>query len=263
MPTATDLVTDLPADFEVFGQAVATSLADLLGGTTGQVLSKTTNADMDFTWVTTDDTNAIQNSIVDAKGDLITATAADTPARLAVGTNGHVLTADSTAATGIKWAAPASTGKILQVIQTSKTNTFTTTSTTATAITGLDVTITPSSVSSKILVMCFMTVCSDSSTGYPVWYLQRGATQILIGDAGQANQRRVTSGSAPLNNNYLSNASISYLDSPASTSALTYGMYASTADSSGTVAINRTIVDGNNNYNARGTSTIIVMEVGA
>jgi len=52
MPTSTDLVTDLPADFEVFGQAVATSLADLLGGTSGQVLSKTTNADMDFTWVT-------------------------------------------------------------------------------------------------------------------------------------------------------------------------------------------------------------------
>jgi len=52
MPTATDLVTDLPADFEVFGQAVATSMADLLGGTTGQVLSKTTNTNMDFTWVT-------------------------------------------------------------------------------------------------------------------------------------------------------------------------------------------------------------------
>ncbi len=51
MPTNTDLVTDLPADFEVFGQAVDTSLADLRGGTTGQILSKTTNADMDFTWV--------------------------------------------------------------------------------------------------------------------------------------------------------------------------------------------------------------------
>jgi hypothetical protein len=51
MPTNTDLVTDLPADFEVFGQAVASSMADLLGGTTGQVLSKATNADMDFTWV--------------------------------------------------------------------------------------------------------------------------------------------------------------------------------------------------------------------
>ena len=51
MPTNTDLVTDLPADFEVFGQAVATSMSDLLGGTTGQILSKATNADMDFTWV--------------------------------------------------------------------------------------------------------------------------------------------------------------------------------------------------------------------
>ena len=52
MPTSTDLVTDLPADFEVFGQAVDTSLADLKGGTTGQVLSKATGTDMDFTWTT-------------------------------------------------------------------------------------------------------------------------------------------------------------------------------------------------------------------
>jgi len=103
MPTASDLVTDLPADFEVFGQAVATSLQDLLGGTTGQVLAKATNTNMDFTWVTPDDANAIQNAIVDAKGDLIGATAADTPARLAVGTNGQLLSADSTAATGLAW----------------------------------------------------------------------------------------------------------------------------------------------------------------
>jgi len=54
MPTNTDLVTDLPADFEVFGQAVASSMADLLGGTTGQILSKATNADMDFTWIAND-----------------------------------------------------------------------------------------------------------------------------------------------------------------------------------------------------------------
>ncbi len=50
MPTSSDLVTDLPADFEVFGQAVDTSLADLKGGTTGQVLSKASNTNMDFTW---------------------------------------------------------------------------------------------------------------------------------------------------------------------------------------------------------------------
>lgn len=113
MPTSTDLVTDLPADFAVFGQGVDTTLADLKGGTTGQVLSKTSNTDMDFTWVTQDDANAIQNTIVDAKGDLITATAADTPARLAVGANDYVLTADSTQATGLKWAAVASGGMTL------------------------------------------------------------------------------------------------------------------------------------------------------
>lgn len=56
MPTSTDLVTDLPADFEVFGQAVDTTLVDLKGGTTGQVLSKASNTDMDFTWIEQDDT---------------------------------------------------------------------------------------------------------------------------------------------------------------------------------------------------------------
>jgi hypothetical protein len=119
MPTSTDLVTDLPADFNVFGQGVDTSLQYLLGGTTGQVLSKTSNTNMAFTWVTSDDANAIQNSIVDAKGDLIGATANDTPARLAVGTNGQVLTADSTAATGLKWAtATATSGLTLIKTQT-------------------------------------------------------------------------------------------------------------------------------------------------
>jgi hypothetical protein len=65
MPTATDLVTDLPADFEVFGQAVATSMADLLGGTTGQILSKTSATDMDFTWVAavTGDITGITTSV--------------------------------------------------------------------------------------------------------------------------------------------------------------------------------------------------------
>jgi hypothetical protein len=54
MPTSSDLVTDLPADFETFGQAVATSMADLLGGTTGQILAKASNTNMDFTWITND-----------------------------------------------------------------------------------------------------------------------------------------------------------------------------------------------------------------
>lgn len=107
IPQSTDLVKDGATAIAALGQDIDTALVDLKGGTTGQVLAKATNTDLDFSWVTQDDTNAIQNAIVDAKGDLISATAADTPARLAVGTNGQVLTADSTAATGIKWATPA------------------------------------------------------------------------------------------------------------------------------------------------------------
>ena len=62
MPTATDLVTDLPADFEVFGQAVDTDFVDLLGGTTGQVLSKTSATDLAFTWIEQDDTTLSFNA---------------------------------------------------------------------------------------------------------------------------------------------------------------------------------------------------------
>jgi hypothetical protein len=112
-PDDTSLVKDGAAAIRTLGQSIDTSMMDLEGGTTGQVLSKASNADMDFTWVTTDDTNAIQNAIVDAKGDLIGATAADTPARLAVGTNGQVLTADSAQSTGLKWATPSGGALIL------------------------------------------------------------------------------------------------------------------------------------------------------
>ena len=62
MPTSTDLVTDLPADFEVFGQAVDTSLVGLRGGTTGQVLSKTSNTNMAFTWISQDDSSLTINA---------------------------------------------------------------------------------------------------------------------------------------------------------------------------------------------------------
>ena len=106
-PDDTDLVKDGAAAIRTLGSSIDTSFVDLKGGTTGQVLSKASNTDLDYSWVTTDDANAIQNAIVDAKGDLIAASAADTPARLAVGANGTVLTADSGETTGLKWATPS------------------------------------------------------------------------------------------------------------------------------------------------------------
>lgn len=109
-PDDTDLVKDGAAAIRTALGGVDTSFVDLKGGTTGQVLAKASGTDLDFSWVAQDDSNAIQNAIVDAKGDLIAATAADTPARLAVGTNGQILTADSTASTGLAWATPAAAG---------------------------------------------------------------------------------------------------------------------------------------------------------
>lgn len=122
VPTSTDLVKDGATAIETLGDSIDASFVGLKGGTTGQVLSKTSGTDLAFTWVAQDDSNAIQNSIVDAKGDLIAATAADTPARLAVGTNGQILTADSTAATGIKWAAPAGGGDFVRITSQSFTS---------------------------------------------------------------------------------------------------------------------------------------------
>ena len=104
-PDDTDLVKDGAAAMRTLGSAIDTSMADLKGGTTGQVLAKNSNTDMDFIW--TADASGIPATIFDAKGDIIAASAADTAARLAVGTNGQVLTADSTAATGLAWTTIA------------------------------------------------------------------------------------------------------------------------------------------------------------
>ena len=113
VPSDTDLVKDGAAAIRTALGGVDTSFVDLKGGTTGQVLAKASGTDLDFSWVAQDDSNAIQNAIVDAKGDLIAASAADTPARLAVGTNGQVLTADSTASTGLAWTTISSGGMTL------------------------------------------------------------------------------------------------------------------------------------------------------
>jgi hypothetical protein len=112
-PDDTDLVKDGAAAMRTLGNSIDTSFVDLKGGTTGQILSKASNTDLDYTWVTTDDANAIQNAIVDAKGDLIAASAADTPARLAVGNNGETLVADSSTSTGLRYQTGVSLNGVI------------------------------------------------------------------------------------------------------------------------------------------------------
>jgi len=108
VPTSSDLVKNGATAIEGLGDSIDASLVDLKGGTAGQVLAKASGTDMDFSWVT--DATGIPATIFDAKGDIIAATAADTASRLAVGANDTVLTADSSTATGLKWATPAGGG---------------------------------------------------------------------------------------------------------------------------------------------------------
>ena len=251
-PADTDLVKDGAAAIRTLGNGIDTSFLDLKGGTSGQVLSKASNTDLDFTWVAQDDSNAIQNAIVDAKGDLISATAADTPARLAVGTNGHILTADSTTATGLKWAAPAGGGKLLQLVQGS-TTTETTVSTNTYSDSSLTASITPTLATSKILVCITQFVYLYRNTTSNIQTdirLLRGAT--AIGDFGS-----VISGgllNAGLSGSVTEMAhwvAITYLDEPATTSSTTYKTQVRAAN--GQIGAQQ----------ASTRSTITLMEIGA
>jgi hypothetical protein len=156
----------------------------------------------------------IQPSIVDAKGDLIVATAADSVDRLAVGSANQVLTVDSSTATGLKWATPAAGGKVLQVVNAT-TNTFTTVTSTTYVDSTLTATITPSSATSKVLVLVTQ-MCTKSNDISGRLRLVRGSTTILdiatdvLLYTGSATQLRGVEIGA------------NYLDSPNTTNATTY-----------------------------------------
>ena len=276
VPTSTDLVKDGATAIEALGDSIDASLVDLKGGTTGQVLSKTTNTDMDFTWVSatagdiegvtagvgisgggTSGTVTVTNSMataIDAKGDLVPGTGADTFARLPVGANNTVLTADSSTATGLKWATPAGGGKILQVVQGTTTTTVTIASTTLTD-TGITATITPTSTTSKILIMIASSSVQyrGSDSSYAGAKLLRGATNISDWFTGQWSGIAVTGGNTEVTLKH--NQSIVYLDSPATTSATTYKLQS---------AVSSTANSGNIEFQSgNAPSVIILMEVGA
>jgi hypothetical protein len=195
--------------------------------------------------------SGIQETITDAKGDIIAATAADAVARLAVGANDTVLTADSSTATGIKWAAPAGGGKVLQVVQVTY-STSTTIASTSFTDTGLSASITPSSASSKILVQ-YVQSYKLSRSGNQLGVAQRllrGASTEIYNTAGSGYTFFLNNDPIELWNQMQG----LYLDSPATTSSTTYKTQCKlqTTDNSAT-------------YTAQSndaTSSIILMEIG-
>ena len=251
VPTSTDLVKDGATAIELLGDSIDTSLVDLKGGTTGQVLSKTSNTDMDFTWIAADPL-----LILDAKGDIISATAADTPARLAVGANGTVLTADSTESTGLKWAAPASGGKVLQVVSTTYSTSKTIASTSLTD-TDLTLSITPTLATSKVLVLLtqnYWLSSSSSTNSGMAMVLDRGGASVFDMDQNGYSTRYVEIGNATSVGD-ISYFSMQYLDSPATTSSTTYKTRARVYS---TAAGRQVIMNSNSS-----PATMILMEIGA
>jgi hypothetical protein len=271
-PDDTDLVKDGAAAIRTLGSSIdtttkalnpSTTLGDieyrsatantntrLAIGTTGQVLTVAGGVP---TWATSDDANAIQNAIVDAKGDIIAASAADTPARLAVGANGTVLTADSAEATGLKWATPAGGGgKVLQVVS-ALTSTSTTISSSTYADSTITATITPTSATSKVLVIVSAhATATKTASGVNLaakMRLMRDSTNVW--EAERAFFLEHSTSSTDLG--YAYSAGITYLDSPATTSAITYKIQGAYVVGNAIIFQNAGISD----------STITLLEIGA
>jgi hypothetical protein len=247
-PDDTDLVKDGAAAMRTLGSAIDTSMMDLKGGTTGQNLRKNSNTDMDFTWA-----GDATNTVIDAEGDLLVGDAADTLQRLAIGTTGQVLTVDTAVDGKIKWAAAAGGGKLLQVVSATTTTATTIASTTLTD-TGITATITPTSASSKILIILTGQVYySRVSTIQSIKArFFRGATQLADWPTNSFAYLEVAGATEVAN---MITPSFSYLDSPATTSATTYKLQA---------AVNSTANSGSSTWQYSSTpSTITLLEIGA
>lgn len=190
--------------------------------------------------LTSDDLNffktAIQPATLTAKGDIYAASAPGVVGRVGVGTNGQVLTADSSQTRGLAWSTVSVTPRIAQVVTATTTNITNTAGSGWIDVSGLSVTITPTSATSKILIVTsFGVISSSGSTVYFNGYVQllRTSTSLQSFFAGGY----YPSGGGVNTAAYVP-VSVQYVDSPATTSATTYKMQINNIIGSATFAAN-------------------------
>ena len=166
-------------------------------------------------------------------------------------------------------AIPAIAGIGSNVVQTVKTNTFTTASTSFVNVTGFTVSITPSSTSSKILIIASFTLAGTGSRQAGNSYgvsakLRRNSTDIYIGDAA-GSRTRASTGVAPYHAEDYAQNTLIFLDSPNTTSSVTYGMQVAhpTNTQGRSVTIGRSGTDGDNSQYSRHPSSYTAIEVAA
>jgi hypothetical protein len=153
------------------------------------------------------------------------------------------------------------TGKVLQVVSTLKTDKFSTTSTSETDITGLSVNITPSSTSSKILIMSHITVSSNQISGNHFRVL-RGTTPVGVGsDGSRTPMGFVSDGGVADSNRAITTGAYTFIDEPSSTSQLTYKVTVTQFNGSNTVRVNTNGTLGGQTYDDIFTSGITAMEI--
>jgi len=265
-PDDTDLVKDGAAAIRTLGSSVDTTTKNLNPqtttgalayrsatanvntalpiGSTGQVLTVAAGVP---SWATLTDQTPLTT-----KGDVFTFSTVD--ARLGVGANGTVLTADSAETTGLKWAALPASGKVLQVVSA---NIATSVTSTVTDYVDSDLTanITPSSTGSKILVLTtqLISIARSSSGRVGKMRLMRGATELQ--PSVEADQFGITIASGSTLQTLVHKFTFMYLDSPNTTSSTTYKTQIglNSATNSATITSNFNSVPG----------SIILLEIGA
>ena len=157
---------------------------------------------------------------------------------------------------------PYITGAVLQVIPMIKTDTFVSSSTSFTDITGFTCSITPSSTSSKILIMSTINGSQDINANRTVLKLLRDNSVTMLSATGQGNRELATCGLNSSHADLIDTSHVSILDSPSTTSQVTYKWQGRITAGSGNFFINRSENDTDNSTYTRFASNMILMEIG-